>query len=243
MKLSNILLLTLFLGIGSIIFSLKKTQIAKTTSAAKTPVPTLKPAVASTPETSLAHLRLDLSAPKEAGTYGRLSLDNFLATGLPNLTIDNTTQKASADHIIPAEREAKHPSKQDDKRFAHSLEHIEHSIHLGTVELNAAQTTSLPYSPKMDTLQFIDRVAHMAEASPLKPGSRDCGSLKQPNLKTPPKHAKVRSVGMKRQLTDNTSIGVEYVYKDGCYKNAIAPLRSLDMPSDDGVNFRVNMKF
>ena len=167
-------------------------------------------------------------------------MDNFLATGLPNLTIDNITQKASADHIIPVEREAKNPPKQDDKRFAHRLEH---SIHLGTVELNTADATSLPYLPKMDKPQFIDRVAHMAEASPLKPGARDCGSLKQPSLKTAPKHAKVRSVGMKRQLTDNTSIGVEYVYKDGCYKNAIAPLRSLDMPSDDGVNFRVNMKF
>lgn len=48
---------------------------------------------------------------------------------------------------------------------------------------------------------------------------------------------------MERQITKRASIGVEYVYKDGCYKKAIAPLSGLDMPGDDGVNLRVNMKF
>jgi hypothetical protein len=48
---------------------------------------------------------------------------------------------------------------------------------------------------------------------------------------------------MERQITGRTSIGVEFVYKDGCYKKAIAPLKAAKMPGDDGVNLRVNMRF
>jgi len=116
MKLRDILLVALLGVMGSLVFAIKQSQKSLETDSAIIPVPSVKPAppkIAGLPE-----LRLDLSTPETAGSYGRLSLDKFLAQG---------------------------------------------------------------------------------EA--------------------------------------------EYVYKDGCYKKAIAALPLGNMPSDDGVNLRVNMRF
>jgi len=93
-------------------------------------------------------------------------------------------------------------------------------------------------TPVADPL--LTRVVHMAEASPIQPGSRGCGTAV---LDTPISANNVNSVGYKREITPRIGVGLEYVYKDGCYQNAITPLNSRDMPSDDGVSLRVNMRF
>jgi len=43
--------------------------------------------------------------------------------------------------------------------------------------LDKAEALSLPFKPNQDKELFIDRVTQMAEASPLQPDSRGCGTL------------------------------------------------------------------
>lgn len=245
MKLSDILLLTLFFVMGSMIFAIKQMQKANGPEPIKVPVPAIKPVPMPQPEAaplaeaSLPKLRLEMSSPEKAGSYGRLSLDEFLSKGSPRINIRDAAPKASTRKTPPTESVIKRPRKDQGDRAGLSPNA---SIQLSNLQIDTAEPVNLPYLPEIDENRFVDRVVDMAEASPLQPDSRECGTLKS-TLKSAPKHAKVRSVGMERQLTERTSIGVEYVYKDGCYKDAIAPLKLLDMPSDDGVNLRVNMKF
>ena len=220
MKLSDILLLSLFFVMGSMIFAIKQMQKANRPAETPVPVPAIKPvlpkAQAATPE-----LRLQLSTPETAGSYGRLSLDQFLARSEPEVTLRDTAPRDAVQKLPQQTQEAA------PQRPAQTPPRLE------PIETHKAEPINLPTLDRHEEAMFMDRVALMAEASPIQPGARDCGHA----------NSKVRSVGMERQLTDRTSIGVEYVYKDGCYKNAIAPLRSLAMPSDDGVNLRVNMRF
>ena len=158
---------------------------------------------------------------------------------MPEASIRQTAPQDKAEQIPAAGSIIKRPRKDKGDQAALLTKP---NIQLSNLQYETAEPIKLPTSAPMETVRFMDQVVNMAEASPLQPDSRGCGTLNH-NLKSAPKHAKVRSVGMERQLTDRTSIGVEYVYKDGCYKNAIAPLNSLDMPGDDGVNLRVNMRF
>ncbi|MEP3890886.1 MAG: hypothetical protein ABJN69_10485 [Hellea sp.] len=239
MKLSDILLLTLFFVMGAMIFAIKQMQASLGEEDIAIPVPAIKPQVKATPETSLPKLRLDMSTPETAGSYGRLSLDEFLAKGSPETSIGQTAPKNTAKQMPAAGSIIKRPRKD---RGDQAALFDKPDIQLSNLQYETAEPIKLPTSAPMETVRFMDQVVHMAEASPLQPDSRGCGTLKH-DLKSASKHAKVRSVGMERQLTERTSIGVEYVYKDGCYKNAIAPLNPQNMPSDDGVNLRVNMRF
>jgi len=174
MKLSDILLIALVGVMGSLVFAMKQKQKELGNDRNNIPVPMVKPAaphIAGLPE-----LRLDLSTPETAGSYGRLSLDKFLA-------------------------------------------------------------------PSEELKQPVDQTLQPRIGGNLLLRDDDLGFDKAEALKSGAKHSKVRSVGMERQLTKRTSIGVEYVYKDGCYKKAIAALPVGNMPSDDGVNLRLNMRF
>jgi hypothetical protein len=174
-------------------------------------------------------------------------LDNFLVTtgpkpNYPSLEI-TASELAGVGKPIASEATAKFlsapdlPSPLDVQKETTLLD-------LSIQDLAQADMTParLPSLSQIDESRFIDGVIDMAEASPIQPDSRGCGSLNH-SLNAAPKYDKVRSVGMERQITGRTSIGVEFVYKDGCYKKAIAPLKSANMPGDDGVNLRVNMRF
>lgn len=246
MKLSDILLLTLFFVMGSMIFAIKKMQAANGGGTATVPVPVIKPEVeaAPLPEASLPKLRLEMSGPATAGSYGRLSLDEFLAKGaptidIPTLDIRDTAPKASVKQEPQPGSVIKRPRKDSGDQASLKAKPF---LNLAAGDFETAASVKLASLTTVEDIRFMDQVVNMAEASPLQPDSRGCGTLNH-NLKSAPKHAKVRSVGMERQITNRASIGVEYVYKDGCYKNAIAPLQSLNMPGDDGVNLRVNMRF
>lgn len=239
MKLSDILLLTLFFVMGSMIFAIKKMQENAPAYVSSVPVPAVKPQAKALLDTPLPKLRLDMSRAEQAGSYGRLSLEEFLAKGSPETTIRQTAPQDTAKQTPPAGSVIKRPRKRKDDQAALIVKPADQ---LSESQFKTAEPINLAALSPVDNVRFMNQVVEVAQASPVQPDSRDCGTLKH-NLKTDPKHAKVRSVGLERQLTDRTSIGVEYVYKDGCYKNAIAPLQSLDMPSDDGVNLRVNMRF
>jgi hypothetical protein len=180
-----------------------------------------------------------MSAAEQAGSYGRLSLEEFLAKGSPDTTIRQTAPQDTAIQTPPAGSVIKRPRKPKGDQAALMAEP---TIQFSKLQYETAEPINLAPLPSIDKVRFMDQVVEMAQASPVQPDSRGCGTLKH-TLKSAPKHAKVKSVGLERQLTDRTSIGVEYVYKDGYYKSAIAPLQSLNMPSDDGVNVRVNMRF
>lgn len=239
MKLSDILLLTLFFVMGAMIFAIKQMQANVEHLEPSVPVPAVKPQAKAVPETSLPQLRLDMSGAEQAGSYGRLSLDEFLAKDSPDTTIRQTAPRDTATQTPPANSVIKRPRKRKgDQAGLFDTPAVQFS----NLQFETAEPINLAALPSMDDVRFMDQVVEMAQASPVQPDSRGCGTLKN-TLKSGQKHAKVRSVGLARQLTDRTSIGVEYVYKDGCYKSAIAPLQSLNMPSDDGVNLRVNMRF
>jgi len=237
-KLSDVLLFTLFIVMGTMIFAIKKMQLADKPEQSKVPVPTLKSEPSLLPEASLETLLLEMSTPKKAGSYGRLSLDDFLVKDTVDIIRHDQTPKAAAHSEPPANNVIKRPVQKDERALLNTMPEIK----LSDLHIETAQPVNLPYRAAIDKNRFVDRILDMTEASPIQPDSRGCGALNH-NLKSAPKHSKVRSVGMERKITNRASIGVEYVYKDGCYKKAIAPLDSLDMPGDDGVNLRVNMKF
>lgn len=239
MKLSDILLLTLFFVMGAMIFAIKQMQANLGAEDIAVPTPVIKPQAKALPGTTLPKLRLDMSTPEKPGSYGRLSLDEFLAKGSTHTRIRQSVPQNSVEQNSPTGSVIKRPRKRKDDQAALFTKP---NIQLSNFQSETAEPINLPTKPQASNVRFMDQVVNMAEASPVQPDSRGCGTLKQ-DLNSAPKHAKVRSVGMERQLTERTSIGVEYVYKDGCYKNAIAPLSALDMPSDDGVNLRVNMRF
>ena len=83
MKLSDILLLTLFFVMGAMIFGIKQMQAGLGEEDITIPVPAIKPQAPVLVDTSVPKLRLDMSTPETAGSYGRLSLDEFLAKGVP----------------------------------------------------------------------------------------------------------------------------------------------------------------
>ncbi len=241
MRVSNILLLALFLVMGSMVFMFQNMQDANGSlnspapaRALPVPVPTIKPVPIALSKASLPQFHLDLSAPKDVGSHGRLSLDAFLAPAEPEVIIRPAKPKAAAEHRSNAApvRPAPHFMPLAESKLDLSLQPL---------PIETANPVSLPnLSINKDTL-FIDRMVEIAEASPVQPDSRGCGTLNHGlGVK---KQSKVRSVAMQRQLTGRTSIGVEYVYKDGCYKTAISTLPVQNMPGDDGVNLRVNMKF
>lgn len=238
MKLSDILLLTLFCVMGSMIFAIKQMHKADETESVKVPVPALKPEQKTEALNAIPQLRLDYSTPNKPGSYGRLPLDKFLVKSAPEITRPSPTPKVSIRKQSPAESVIK-PSQKKKDDHAQLQDNL--PIKLGKLQIETADAVNLPYLPEINENRFVDRVVDMAEVSPVQPDARGCGSLN--HSLGAKKEAKVRSLAMQRQLTDRTSIGVEYVYKDGCYKNAIAPLKSLDMPSDDGVNLRINMRF
>jgi hypothetical protein len=115
-----------------------------------------------------------------------------------------------------------------------------HSLTLEPPDPADVKLINLSLPQHAETNELFDRVVQMAEASPIQPGSRGCGTAV---LNTPKSANNVNSVGYKREITPRIDVGVEYVYKDGCYQNAITPISSLDMPADDGVNIRFNMRF
>jgi len=239
MKRSQLFLLTLFCVMGSIIFSGKQTPENEEHNNASVPVPALKPANLHASGAKLGELRLQMSTPDKAGSYSRLSLEQFLAKDTSSPSLDDRSPELTPRNQTPANNVTQ-PSRieKDEPAPIHSPP----SLHLSDLQIDAGQAASLPYLPDINENRLLDRVFDMAEASPLQPDSRGCGTLNH-NLKSAPKHSKVRSVGMERQLTNCASIGVEYVYKDGCYKKAVAPLNALELPGDNGVNLRMNMKF
>ena len=239
MKFSGILLVTLFFVMGVMIFAIKQMQAGLEEEEIAMPVPAIKPQAKAMPDTALPKLRLDMSTAETAGSYGRLSLDEFLAKGSPETSLRQTAPQDTAEQSPAAGSIIKRPRNGHGDQAALFAKP---DFQLSNLQHQTAEPINLPNAASIETVRFMDQVVNMAEASPLQPGSRECGTLKH-DRKSAPKHAKVRSVGMERQLTERTSIGVEYVYKDGCYKNAIAPLNALNMPSDDGVNLRVNMRF
>jgi len=237
MKLRDILLLALLGVMGSLVFAIKQKQKELGNDGNNVPVPMVKPAppqIAGLPE-----LRLDLSTPETAGSYGRLSLDKFLAQGEAEITIRDTAPKSSA---ATTPLRSSEPSQQPISQTLQPRMGSNLLLRDDDLGFDKAEALSLPYVPVQEKDLFIDRVTQMAEASPLQPDSRGCGTLNH-NIKSGAKHSKVRSVGLERQLTKRTSIGVEYVYKDGCYKKAAAALPVGNMPGDDGVNLRLNMRF
>jgi len=233
MKVSNASLLALLLVVGSLGFAMKNIQKVSGPETPKVPVPDLKP------QTQSPKLRLKVLSSVDAGSYGRLSLDQYLTQNRLEDDIVTETPKAVVQNTPFVNSSPKHPETQ-----THNWTSLEAtpSIPLNNLEITTAESVQLNYLPDFSENRWVDHVVDMAEASPLQPDSRGCGSLNY-NVKSAPKYSKIRSVGMERQLTDRTSIGVEYVYKDGCYKKAIKPLNALNIPGDDGVNLRVNMKF
>jgi len=234
MKLSDILLLTLFFVMGSMIFAIKQMQKAERPVETAAPTPSIKPVLPQA-QAGIPELRLQLSTPKTPGSYGRLSLDKFLARTETKVTLRPAAPKSSAQRQsepAPAIRPAEPFNPPTEPKLDLSLQPL---------PAETVEPINLPDLSIGDEAMFIDRVVQMAEASPVRPDARGCGTLNHGlGVK---KEAKVRSVGMERQLTKRASIGVEYVYKDGCYKNAIAALPVQNMPGDDGVNLRVNMRF
>lgn len=101
-KLSDILLLTLFFVMGSMIFAIKKSQKSMESETPYTPLPSVKP------EIGAPALRLELSSPEKAGSYGRLSVDEFLTRGATETHIRDQAPKAAAE-IFPKGSDAKHP--------------------------------------------------------------------------------------------------------------------------------------
>ena len=191
------------------------------------------------PEANIRAFSLDISSPTIAGSHGRLSLDQYLTEDSFNRELYDGTPDSVVWNEPPAGSVSENPPARTDEW---AQVNATPSIPLANLEINTVQGLDLNYLPDFGENRFVDRVFDIAEASPLQPDSRGCGTLNH-SVKSAPKHSKVRSLGMERQLTDRTSIGVEYVYKDGCYKKAIRPLNALKMPGDDGVNLRVNMKF
>ena len=237
MRLRDILLVALLGVMGSLVFAINQNQKSLETDSAIIPVPSVKtapPKIADLPE-----LRLDFSTPETAGSYGRLSLDKFLAQGEAEITIRDTAPKSSA---ATTPLRSSEPSQQPISQTLQPRMGSNLLLRDDDLGFDKAEALSLPYVPVQEKDLFIDRVTQMAEASPLQPDSRGCGTLNH-NIKSGAKHSKVRSVGLERQLTKRTSIGVEYVYKDGCYKKAAAALPVGNMPGDDGVNLRLNMRF
>ncbi|WP_026942772.1 hypothetical protein [Hellea balneolensis] len=93
MKLSDILVVTLFLVMGSLIFAMKKMQ--ETEGADSEIPPTMKTAqTEATTVNDVPQLRLKLSNPETAGSYGRLSLDNLVEAPAANI------QSQSKDVVI-----------------------------------------------------------------------------------------------------------------------------------------------
>ena len=237
MRLRDILLVALLGVMGSLVFAINQNQKSLETDSAIIPVPSVKtapPKIADLPE-----LRLDFSTPETAGSYGRLSLDKFLAQGEAEITIRDTAPKSST---ATTPLRSSEPSQQPISQTLQPRMGSNLLLRDDDLGFDKAEALSLPYVPVQEKDLFIDRVTQMAEASPLQPDSRGCGTLNH-NIKSGAKHSKVRSVGLERQLTKRTSIGVEYVYKDGCYKKAAAALPVGNMPGDDGVNLRLNMRF
>ena len=233
MKVSNASLLALLLVMGSLGFTVKKMSKVSGPEAPKVPVPALKP------QTHKPTPRSAMISSVDTGSYGRLSLDQYLTQDRSKGDIVTETPKAVVWNTPSVNSSAKHPETETHNWT--SLE-VTPSIPLNNLDIKTAESVQLNYLSDFSENRWVDHVVGMAEASPVQPDSRGCGSLNY-NVKSAPKYSKIRSVGMERQLTDRTSIGVEYVYKDGCYKKAIKPLNALNIPGDDGVNLRVNMKF
>ena len=82
-------------------------------------------------------------------------------------------------------------------------------------------------------IDLTDRLIDMAKTSPVQPQKRGCAASSK----------SIKSVGVERQLTDKTSLGVEYIYKEKCHSQNIAILNAHDIPSDKGVKMRLNMRF
>ena len=233
MGLSYVRLLSLAAVLGAIVFATHKIQKDIRPEGPKIPVPALKP------ETNIQSFSLNVSSPIIAGSNGRLSLDQYLTEDEINSELYVDTPSSMDWNEPPSGSVYENPAARTDEW---ALVNTTPSIPLDNLEINTAEGLDLNALPDFGENGFVDRVVDIAEASPLQPESRGCGPLNH-SVKSAPKHSKVRSVGMERQLTYRTSIGVEYVYKDGCYKKAIRPLNALNMPGDDGVNLRVNMKF
>lgn len=239
MKLSNVLFLVVFCVIGAAIFLKQKMWQETTQPKTKVPVPALKPISEAAPKAGSAQFGHKLYSPEKAGSYGRLSLDKFHSRAQPKIYIHATNPKKSIQDISQA-KDVIEPSFNLIDNHAARQPNI--SLSLDGIHISSAEAINLPVLPKVDKLQFTDHILDLAEASPLQPDSRGCGALNH-SLSSKPKQAKVRSIGLERKITKRASIGVEYVYKDGCYKKAITSLGASNMPGDDGVNLRVNMRF
>lgn len=239
MKFSNILFLALLCVMGAALVIMQKMWQETTQSKAKVPVPALKPISETTPKADISQFDLKLYSPEKAGSYGRLSLESFHSTARRANSILATQIHPSVQNISQTTNAIELPLHQSE---THAALQPDISLPLGDIQLSPAEAINLPLLPKIDRFEFTDHIAGLAEASPIQPDSRGCGALNH-NLNSKPKQSKVRSVGMTRKITERASIGLEYVYKDGCYKKAITSLGASNMPGDDGVNLRVNMRF
>ncbi len=141
-------------------------------------------------------------------------------------------QRHGQDRLQPASPDILVPAPETEVKM--------HSLTLEKADIAAAELINLSLPQHAETNELFNRVIQMAESSPIQPGSRGCGTAV---LNTPKSANNVNSVGYRREITPRIDVGVEYIYKDGCYQNAITPISSLDMPADDGVNIRFNMRF
>jgi len=252
MKVYDVALLALIGVTGCLIYVMGQRASGDETTvtpAAPQVTPSLKP-TAKEDEVAVQSLKV--------GTLRRFSIGQFQVKPSHNpsrtpkvVTVTRTRieQNTASAPIVPAQRVE--PSKAHPQQTHQAPAPIPSSVVMPAPE-NEIKIDSLSLDredhaafEKIDltvptTDLLLDRVVHMAEASPIQPGSRSCGTTV---LDTPKSANNVNSVGYKREITPHIGVGLEYVYKDGCYQNAIMPLNSRDMPSDDGVSLRVNMQF
>lgn len=114
-------------------------------------------------------------------------------------------------------------------------------IYLGGLRIDHPETQSeLPLQIEIEDVRLIERVAEIADNSPLQPGSRSCGHNR---LNSSGSANKVKSIGYERRLSRRIDLELEYIYQDECYQKAVAPVIPKNLPSDDGVKLRVNMRF
>ncbi len=122
MKLSDILVVTLFLVMGSLIFVMKKMQASEIAdSQADVPSVIVTAQNPASVKIDMPSLSAAQSRPEMAGSYGRLSLDSIITAEAepPVIEVRDSTPRQSAE-TLPEEVKTAKPQRQDSKQKAGS---------------------------------------------------------------------------------------------------------------------------
>lgn len=135
-------------------------------------------------------------------------------------------------HVSPQDAQQTRPKLETAPLLAHS----DPAIDLSSPRIEATANLDLNWLGQYEhyePVDFTDKLIGLAQDGPIQRQKRLCAA----SSKT------IKSVGMERQISENTSFGVEYVYKEKCHSQNMAVLTSHDLPNETGVKLRLNMRF